>query len=68
MDRRCLLALTALSPLVAPAILRGATPRELAGLAAQRGWRNLAEDGLERVRNGDTSLAEISRVVNLAKR
>jgi type II secretory ATPase GspE/PulE/Tfp pilus assembly ATPase PilB-like protein len=50
------------------AILRGATPRELAGLAAQRGWRNLAEDGLERVRNGDTSLAEISRVVNLAKR
>ncbi len=50
------------------AILRGATPRELAGLAAQRGWRNLAEDGLERVRNGDTSLSEISRVVNLAKR
>jgi type II secretory ATPase GspE/PulE/Tfp pilus assembly ATPase PilB-like protein len=50
------------------AILRSATPRELANLAAQRGWRNLAEDGLERVRNGDTSLAEISRVVNLAKR
>ena len=50
------------------AVLRGATPRELAGLAAERGWRNLAEDGLERVRNGDTSLAEISRVVNLGKR
>jgi len=50
------------------AILRGATPRELASLAAQRGWRNLAEDGLERVRNGDTSLAEISRVVNLNRR
>jgi len=50
------------------AVLRGATPRELASLAAQRGWRNLAEDGLERVRNGDTSLAEISRVVNLARR
>ena len=50
------------------AVLRGATPRELAGLAAQRGWRNLAEDGLERVRSGDTSLAEISRVVNLARR
>jgi len=50
------------------AILRGATPRELASLAAQRGWRNLAEDGLERVRNGDTSLAEISRVVNLDRR
>jgi type II secretory ATPase GspE/PulE/Tfp pilus assembly ATPase PilB-like protein len=50
------------------AVLRGATPRELASLAAQRGWRNLAEDGLERVRNGDTSLAEISRVVNLDRR
>ena len=50
------------------AVLRGATPRELAGLAAERGWRNLAEDGLERVRLGDTSLSEISRVVNLARR
>ena len=50
------------------AILRGATPRELAALAAERGWRNLAEDGLERVRQGDTSLEELSRVVNLARR
>jgi len=50
------------------AILRGATPRELSSLAEQRGWRNLAEDGLERVRNGDTSLAELSRVVNLSRR
>lgn len=50
------------------AILRGATPRELAGLASERGWRNLAEDGLERVRHGETSLDELSRVVNLARR
>ena len=50
------------------AVLRGATPRELAALASQRGWRNLAEDGLERVRNGDTSLDELSRVVNLSRR
>ncbi len=50
------------------AILRGATPRELAGLATERGWRNLAEDGLERVRHGETSLDELSRVVNLARR
>ena len=50
------------------AILRGATPRELATLAAQTGWRNLAEEGLDRVRAGDTSLAEISRVVNLSRR
>ena len=50
------------------AILRGATPRELATLASQTGWRNLAEEGLDRVRAGDTSLAEISRVVNLSRR
>jgi general secretion pathway protein E/type IV pilus assembly protein PilB len=50
------------------AILRGATPRELAALAEERGWKRLAEDGLDRVRRGDTSLAEISRVVDLARR
>ncbi len=50
------------------AVLRGATPRELAELAAARGWRRLAEDGLDRVRGGDTSLAEIVRVVDLARR
>jgi type II secretory ATPase GspE/PulE/Tfp pilus assembly ATPase PilB-like protein len=50
------------------AILRGATPRELADMAAVRGWKRLAEDGLERVRSGDTSLTEIGRVVDMAKR
>ncbi len=50
------------------AILRGATPRELADLASARGWKRLAEDGLERVRNGDTSMAEIRRVVDMARR
>ncbi len=50
------------------AILRDATPRELATLAGERGWRSLSEDGLDRVRAGDTSLAEISRVVDLHRR
>lgn len=50
------------------AILRGATPRELADMASQRGWKRLAEDGLDRVRSGDTSLAEIKRVVDMARR
>ena len=50
------------------AILRGATPRELADLASARGWKRLAEDGLDRVRNGDTSMAEIRRVVDMARR
>jgi type II secretory ATPase GspE/PulE/Tfp pilus assembly ATPase PilB-like protein len=50
------------------AILRDATPRELATLASERGWRSLSEDGLDRVRSGDTSLAEIGRVVDLMRR
>jgi type II secretory ATPase GspE/PulE/Tfp pilus assembly ATPase PilB-like protein len=50
------------------AVLQGATPRELAALASERGWRSLAEDGLDRVRGGDTSLAEIRRVVDLTRR
>ncbi len=50
------------------AVLRGATPRELAALAEQRGWRRLLEDGLDRVRAGETSLDELGRVVDLARR
>jgi type II secretory ATPase GspE/PulE/Tfp pilus assembly ATPase PilB-like protein len=50
------------------AVLRGASPRELATLAAERGWISLAGDGLARVRSGDTSLAEIRRVVDLARK
>ena len=37
-------------------------------LASGSGWNNLAEDGLRRVRAGDTSLAELRRVVDLARR
>jgi general secretion pathway protein E/type IV pilus assembly protein PilB len=50
------------------AVLRGATPRELADLARQVGYRPLAEDGLRRVLAGDTSLAEVARVVDLSRR
>jgi type II secretory ATPase GspE/PulE/Tfp pilus assembly ATPase PilB-like protein len=50
------------------AVLRGATPRELAELASARGWRPLADEALEQVRAGDTSLAEIARVVDMTRR
>ena len=50
------------------AVLRSASPRELAGLAAERGWTSLAEDSLSRVRRGETSLSEIRRVVDLMRR
>ncbi len=50
------------------AIARNATVRELAELAASRGLRPLAADGLRRVMAGETSLAEVSRVVDLTRR
>jgi len=50
------------------AVLRGATPRELAALAEQRGWRRLLEDGLDHVRAGETSFEELGRVVDLDRR
>ncbi len=50
------------------AVLQGATPRELAALASTRGWCSLADDALARVRSGDTSLAEVRRVVDLTRR
>jgi type II secretory ATPase GspE/PulE/Tfp pilus assembly ATPase PilB-like protein len=50
------------------ALGRGATARELADLAAGRGFRPLALDGIRRVLSGETSLAEVARVVDLARR
>ncbi|MCS6785500.1 MAG: GspE/PulE family protein, partial [Thiobacillaceae bacterium] len=50
------------------AVARGATQRELAELAAARGLRPLAAEGLRRVLAGETSLAEVGRVVDLARR
>ena len=40
---------------------------ELAAYGDRTEWRSLAEDGLERVRTGDTSFAEIRRVVDLTR-
>ena len=44
----------------------GATPRELRRAAADRGYRTLAEAGRSRLVQGETSLAELARVVELA--
>ncbi len=49
------------------AVARNATVQELAELAAQRGMRTLAADGLRRVLAGETSLAEVARVVDLSR-
>src|SRR3954462_8007547 len=49
-------------------IARRATGREIRGAAAAKGFRNLAEDAISRVMLGQTSLEEISRVVDLTDR
>jgi type II secretory ATPase GspE/PulE/Tfp pilus assembly ATPase PilB-like protein len=49
-------------------IARRATGRELRSAAAAKGFRSLAEDAISRVLLGQTSLEEISRVVDLTDR
>ena len=49
-------------------VARRATPRELRNAARAKGFRSLAEDGLKRVLDGITSLAEVARVVDLTDR
>lgn len=49
-------------------IARRATARELSKTALEKGFRTLADDGIRRIREGVTSLAEVSRVVDLTGR
>ena len=55
--------LVALTPAVAAAIRSGARPEPLRAAAAATGFATLAEDGLGRVLEGATSLAELGRVL-----
>ena len=49
-------------------IARRATGREIREAARKTGFRTLAEDAISRVLVGQTSLDEISRVVDLTDR
>lgn len=49
-------------------IARHATMREIRDAAVSKGFKTLAEDGVRRVLEGSTSLAEVSRVVDLTGR
>ena len=49
-------------------VSRGATTREISKAAHAKGFRPLAEDGINRVLEGVTSLDEVSRVVDLTNR
>ena len=49
-------------------IARRATVRDLRRVAVDKGFRSLAEDGIDRVLDGTTSIAELSRSVDLTGR
>jgi type IV pilus assembly protein PilB len=49
-------------------IARRATGREIRNAASRKGFRSLADDAIARVLAGQTSLEEISRVVDLTDR
>lgn len=49
-------------------VARRGTPKELMRMALSKGFRPLADAGAARVRDGSTSLEEVSRVVDLTSR
>jgi general secretion pathway protein E/type IV pilus assembly protein PilB len=49
-------------------VARRATARDIRRVAAEKGFRSLAEEGVERVLDGTTSIAELSRSVDLTGR
>ncbi|HUY03510.1 MAG TPA: GspE/PulE family protein, partial [Rhodocyclaceae bacterium] len=49
-------------------VARHATSREIRNAALGKGYRPLADDGLRRVLDGSTSLAEVARVLDLTER
>ena len=49
-------------------VARRATTRELREAAVSKGFRSLADEGLKRVIEGVTSLAEVARAVDLTSR
>jgi general secretion pathway protein E/type IV pilus assembly protein PilB len=49
-------------------VARRASPRELKELALSRNFRTLADEGVQRVLDGSTSLAEVARAIDLTGR
>ncbi|MCB1957685.1 MAG: Flp pilus assembly complex ATPase component TadA, partial [Rhodocyclaceae bacterium] len=49
-------------------VMRRASLREIRTAARAKGFRSLAEDGMRRVLDGETSLDELARVVDLTER
>ena len=49
-------------------VARRASPRELREAAVSKGFRSLADEGLQRVVEGVTSLSEVARAIDLTSR
>jgi len=66
--RLAIMELLRLDPDLDELVARRATAREIRQTASQKGFRPLADDGTRRVLDGETSLEELCRVVNLTDR
>ena len=49
-------------------VARRATHREIRSLALEKGFRPLVEEGIARILDGSTSIAEVARSVDLTQR
>ena len=65
MGRRAIMELLKIDTDIDELIARRATTREIRQLAISKGFQPLVEQGLRLVREGLSSLAEVSRVVDL---
>ena len=66
--RLALTEVVLMNPALDELVARRASARELAHLATTQAFRPLVDDGLQRVREGTTTLTELARVVNLTDR
>jgi len=66
--RLALMEVLRMTPELDELIFRRATRGEMLRTAVQGGFRPISEDGLRRVREGVTSLEEVSRVIDLTSR
>ena len=49
-------------------VARRASPKEMRDAAISKNFRSLAEEGVQRVVDGSTSLAEVARAIDLTGR
>ena len=66
--RIAIMEILRMSPDLDEMVARRATVREIEQVALKQGYRKLADDGIQHVKNGNTTLDELSRVVDFTSR